>query len=92
MHELAGQAVRKSDKVIVVKKPANKAGAMHAAEPVERRALAERNSPSYPEVGTQSPTESEEWLARIRAADWLALTIGTRSVVGRSSKWSVLCV
>jgi RNA-directed DNA polymerase len=51
-----------------VKKPANKAWVIRAAEPVERRALAERNSPSYPEVGTQSPAGSEARLARIREA------------------------
>ena len=51
-----------------MKKPANNAWVIHAAEPVERRALAERNSHSYPEVGTQSPAGSEASLARIREA------------------------
>lgn len=51
-----------------MKKPANKVKSSFTAEPVERRASAERNSSSPPEAGTQSPAESEEGLARIRAA------------------------
>jgi hypothetical protein len=41
--------------------------AAEAAEPVERRALEERNSGTYPKAGTQRPAPSEEGRARIRA-------------------------
>ncbi len=59
-----------------MKKPANKAKQVKparrvepgiAAEQVERRVSAKRNSSGHPEVGTQRPAESEVGLARIRA-------------------------
>ena len=43
-HNLNMYAIRKSDKVIVVKKQANKVIIMRTAEFVERRTLTERNS------------------------------------------------
>ena len=48
-------AVRKSDKVIVVKKQANKVIVKRMAESVERRTLTERNSSTTSVTGTQSP-------------------------------------
>ena len=51
-------------------KPANKVGLMHTAELVERRALAARNSPGYPAVGTPRPAGSEERLTRMREVAW----------------------
>lgn len=56
-----------SDEAIVVKKQANKVMRI-AAEPVERRASAARNSEALPVSGTQRPEETEGGLARIRAA------------------------
>ncbi|VAX11820.1 Retron-type RNA-directed DNA polymerase [hydrothermal vent metagenome] len=51
-----------------MKKPANKVKPSFIAEPVERRALAKRNSADPPDAGTQRPAGSEEGLTRIRAA------------------------
>lgn len=48
-------AVRKSDKVIVVKKQANKVIVKRTAESVERRTLTKRNSVTALVTGTQSP-------------------------------------
>ena len=64
--KLDGQAVRKSDKVIVVRKRVNKDKVL--AESVERRALAERNPRVHPEGGTQGPSESEVGLERVGKA------------------------
>jgi len=48
-------------------KQSNKAEQQTVAENVERRVSTKGNSPTQPEEGTLSPTESEEKLARIRA-------------------------
>ena len=65
--KLDGEVIRKSDKVIVVRKQVNK-DANALAESVERRALAKRNPRVYPEGGTQSPSESEIGLERVGEA------------------------
>ena len=56
---LDGQAVRKSDKAIVVMKRVNKDVVMALAESVERRALAERKIGDHPVVRTQCLAKSE---------------------------------
>ena len=53
-HKLNMYAIRKSDKVIVVKKQANKVIVKRAAESVERRTLTERNSVTVLVTRTQS--------------------------------------
>ncbi len=53
-HNLNVYAVRKSDKVIVVKKQANKVIVMRMAESVERRTLTKRNSDTAFVTRTQS--------------------------------------
>ena len=53
-------AVRKSDKVIVVKKQVNKGIVMRTAELVERRTLTERNSvTAYCDQNTESGVNNE---------------------------------
>ena len=53
-HKLSMYAIRKSDKVIVVKKQANKVIVMRTAESVERRTLTKRNSVTALVTRTQS--------------------------------------
>ena len=53
-HKLSMYAIRKSDKVIVVKKQANKVIVKRTAESVERRTLTKRNSVTALVTRTQS--------------------------------------
>jgi hypothetical protein len=73
-----------------VKKPANKIGPPNRTpigESVERRASAKKNPDVTPEAGTQRPTGSESWRARIRAvarkdkALYMAITVKKVSYV-----------
>ncbi len=59
-------AIRKSDKVIVVKKQANKVIVMRTAESVERRTLTKRNSVTALVTRTQSLGQTMSSLHRIR--------------------------
>lgn len=69
-HDVARQAVWKSDEVIVAMKRTNKAG-VAVAESVERRASAERSLGGHAVAGTQRPAESDVGLVRVReAARW----------------------
>ena len=67
-HTAVGEAVWKSDEVIVVKKRANKVSASEAAEAVERRTSAKRNPGGRAVVGTQRPAETDVGLIRVREA------------------------
>lgn len=67
-HTAVGEAVWKSDEVIVVKKRANKVSASEAAESVERRTSAKRNPGGRAVVGTQRPAETDVGLIRVREA------------------------
>lgn len=66
-HKAAGEAVGKSDEVIVVTKRTNKISTS-MAESVERRASAERNPGSRAAAGTQRPAETDAGLLRVREA------------------------
>jgi hypothetical protein len=69
-HDVARQAVWKSDEVIVAMKRTNNAG-VAVAESVERRASAERSLGGHAVAGTQRPAESDVGLVRVReAARW----------------------
>lgn len=59
-HDAAGQAVWNSDEVIVVKKRANKVSGL-AAEPVERRASAERSHGKPRHGGDAEPRGIGRW-------------------------------